>query len=49
MAAKKKWPSIRDGKPATSTPVKYYPGLGYAPIRKAKKRKKSKNSKLKIA
>ena len=48
MAAKKKWPSIHDAKPSKSTPVKYYPGLGYAPVRKAKKRK-SRNSKLKIA
>jgi len=24
-------PSIKDAKPKTSTPVKYYPGLGIAP------------------
>ena len=33
----KKWPSIRDAKPPKSTPVKHYPGLGYAPVRKANK------------
>jgi len=38
MANKKKWPSIKDAKPATSTPVKYYPGLGIAPIGKQAKR-----------
>ena len=37
MASKKKWPSIKDAKPAKSTPVKYYPGLGIAPtFKKAK-------------
>lgn len=36
MDNKKKWPSIKDAKPATKTPVKLYPGLGYAPtIKKA--------------
>ena len=34
---KKKPPSIKDQRPATSTPVKFYPGLGIAPtIKKAK-------------
>jgi hypothetical protein len=38
MASKKKWPSIKDGKPSTKTPVKFYPGLGVAPtIKKAKR------------
>jgi hypothetical protein len=33
---KDKWPSIKDHKPAKSTPVKFYPGLGYAPtVKKA--------------
>jgi len=34
----KKWPSGKDAKPPTKTPVKYYPGLGYAPVRQAKHR-----------
>ena len=34
-----KWPSRHDPVPTpTSTPVKYYPGLGYAPVKKAKHR-----------
>lgn len=38
MPNKKKWPSIKDAKPATKTPVKYYPGLGIAPtVKKAKR------------
>ena len=36
MASKKKWPSIKDAKPSTKTPVKLFPGLGLAPtIKKA--------------
>ena len=48
---KDKWPSIKDYKPPKSTPVKYYPGLGYAPtVKKAQKKKKNtRNSSLKIA
>jgi len=38
MASKKKWPSIKDAKPSTKTPIKFYPGLGVAPtIKKAKR------------
>jgi hypothetical protein len=35
-----KWPSINDPpKKTPSTPVKYFPGLGYAPVREARKLK----------
>ena len=38
MPNKKNWPSIKDAKPATKTPVKFYPGLGIAPtVKKAKR------------
>ena len=30
--AKSKWPSIKDAKPKTKTKVKFYPGLGWAPV-----------------
>ena len=39
---KKKFPSIKDAKQPTKTDVKYFPGLGYAPVHKAKKRSKLK-------
>ena len=38
MPNKQKWPSIKDAKPASKkTNVKYYPGLGYAPVKQAKR------------
>jgi hypothetical protein len=32
LASAKKWPSIKNAKPAGKTKVKYYPGLGWAPV-----------------
>ena len=37
MPNKMKWPSIKDAKPAKKTNVKYYPGLGIAPVKQAKR------------
>ena len=30
--ASSKWPSIKDAKPKTKTKVKYFPGIGWAPV-----------------
>ena len=48
MASKKKWPSIKDAKPSTKTPVKHFPGLGYAPTIKEAKRLPSQRPKYNV-
>jgi hypothetical protein len=32
MESTKTWPSIKDAKPKTKVKLKYYPGLGWAPV-----------------